>query len=75
MEAGLSVVQLARLIGVTDAAVSQYELEIREPKVSILVKLANILGVTMDSLVEERASPEGQGGPGQQEGGALQCQD
>ena len=70
-EAGLSIAQLANLIGVTPAAVTQYELELREPGPSVFGSIARILGVTMDSLLEEREAADSQNGPVKiQEGGA-----
>ena len=47
----LSMAQLAIIIGVSDAAISNWENGINEPKASYLIKLANHFGVTADELL------------------------
>lgn len=47
---GLSQEQLARRAGVTQAALSRYENDLREPDPEVLDQLAGVLGVTPDLL-------------------------
>lgn len=49
-EAGVSMQQLAQVIGVSNAAVCKWENGIAEPKVSYLVKLASYFDCTIDYL-------------------------
>lgn len=49
-EAGLSMLQLAKEIGVSDAAVCKWENGLAEPKVSYLVRLADFFDCTIDYL-------------------------
>lgn len=58
---GLSQGQLARLVGVTQEAVSQYELDKGTPRYSVLVLIAKILDTTTDYLLgaaEETKIPQ-----------------
>lgn len=50
-EKGLSMKQLAKNIGTTDAAISNWENGINEPKISYLKTLAVFFGVTADYLL------------------------
>ncbi|RKL63075.1 XRE family transcriptional regulator [Thermoanaerobacteraceae bacterium SP2] len=43
--------QLAELIGTTEASLSRYENNLREPKAEIISKLAKTLGVSTDYLL------------------------
>ncbi|MDR3278112.1 MAG: helix-turn-helix domain-containing protein [Oscillospiraceae bacterium] len=43
--------QVARRIGVTASMVSSYETDIRLPSYDILIKIANLFGVTTDYLL------------------------
>ena len=45
--------EFAKRLGVTSASVSAYEKGIRLPSYDILVKIANILGVTTDDLLKK----------------------
>ena len=47
----LSMAQLAIIIGVSDAAISNWENGVNEPKASYLIKLADYFGVTADDLL------------------------
>lgn len=47
----LSMAQLAIVIGVSDAAISNWENGVNEPKASYLIKLADYFGVTADELL------------------------
>lgn len=51
IEKHLSMQQLASEIGVSDCAISNWENDINEPKISFLVKLAVFFDVTADYLV------------------------
>ena len=48
---GLSRKELAKEVGVTYNAILLYELEEREPKASILKKIAQSLGCAMEDLI------------------------
>lgn len=50
-EKGLSMKQLAKQIDTTDAAISNWENEINEPKISYLKTLAQFFNVTADYLL------------------------
>lgn len=43
--------QLAKAIDTTDAAISNWENEINEPKISYLISLAKYFGVSCDYLL------------------------
>ncbi len=47
----ISMIQLAQAIGVSDAAISNWENAINEPKVSYLLKLADYFQCTVDELL------------------------
>lgn len=48
---GLSMKGLAREINATDGAVSNWENDVNEPKISYLIRLAKFFGVTTDYLL------------------------
>lgn len=50
-EKGITQVELAKAIGISQAIVSQYENSIYEPTASIIVKLADYFGVCTDYLL------------------------
>lgn len=50
---GLSMADLGEKVGLTAAAISRYELSQREPKVETLIKIAEVLGVTVSYLLGE----------------------
>ena len=50
-EQGLSMKQLAKEIGTTDAAISNWENEINEPKISYLKSIAVFFNVSTDYLL------------------------
>lgn len=50
-EKGLSMKELAKAIKATDAAVSNWENDINEPKISYLKSIALFFGVTTDYLL------------------------
>lgn len=47
----LSMKQLAKLINVTDAAISNWENDINEPKITYLKIIAEFFGVSADYLI------------------------
>lgn len=51
IEKGLSMKQLAKMIDTTDAAISNWENEINEPKISYLKNIALFFGVSTDYLL------------------------
>ena len=50
-EKGLSMKQLAKELDTTDAAISNWENEINEPKISYLKAIAQYFGVSADYLL------------------------
>lgn len=55
---GLTMKQLANIVGVTEAAISHYETGRREPDNDMLLRIANALGVTVDYLISNEESPD-----------------
>jgi transcriptional regulator with XRE-family HTH domain len=55
-ELNLTMKQLGRIVGVSEAAISHYETGKREPDPQMLYQLAAALGVTTDYLIENKAS-------------------
>ncbi len=53
-EKGMTQLDLARKMGVTDKAVSKWERDLSFPDVSSLPRLAEELGITVDELLEAR---------------------
>lgn len=51
IEKGLSMKQLAKALNTTDAAISNWENGINEPKISYLKSIALYFGVTSDYLL------------------------
>lgn len=47
----LTQAQVAQRVGVTASMVSSYETDIRLPSYEVLVKIANLFGVTIDYLL------------------------
>ena len=59
-EKGMTQLELAEKMGVTDKAVSKWERDLSFPDVSSIPKLAEILGVSVDELMQVKAeSKEG----------------
>lgn len=56
--AGMTQMQVANALGVTNAAVSQWETGKTMPKGESLLKLAKIFGCTVDELLEEEDGTE-----------------
>lgn len=51
VERGFTQPQLAKLVGVSNGMISVWENNINEPKASYVKKLATVLGVTSDYLL------------------------
>ena len=59
-EQGMTQLELAEQMGVTDKAVSKWERDLSFPDVSSLPRLAELLGVSVDELMrgkEEKSAP------------------
>ncbi|MGM9574437.1 MAG: helix-turn-helix domain-containing protein [Oscillospiraceae bacterium] len=67
-EKGMTQLELAEKLGVTDKAVSKWERDLSCPDVNTLPKLASVLGVTVDALVQAKTetaeTPERKGASG-----------
>ncbi len=50
----LSKIQLAKIIGMTDRALYNYEANVRIPKLDVVTKMAKVFGVTVDELVSNQ---------------------
>lgn len=55
-EKGMTQLDLAREMGVTDKAVSKWERDLSFPDVASLPKLAEVLGVSVDELLEVKTA-------------------
>ena len=63
-ERGMTQLELARQMGVTDKAVSKWERNLSFPDVASLPKLAEVLGTSVDELLEVKtAAQEEPSGP------------
>ncbi len=52
---GLSQVELAAKLSVQQSTISQIETGERNPSVNLLLRMADVLGVTVDELVNQKA--------------------
>lgn len=57
-ERGLTQLELARQMGVTDKAVSKWERDLSFPDVASLPKLAEVLGTSLDELLEVKTAAQ-----------------
>lgn len=57
-EKGMTQLELAQNMGVTDKAVSKWERNLSFPDVASLPKLAELLGVSVDELLEAKTSAQ-----------------
>ena len=57
-ELGLTQMELAEKMGVTDKAVSKWERDLSCPDISSLPKLAEIFGMSVDELMQVKRSSE-----------------
>ena len=54
-EKGLTQVELASLLGVSQGAVSMIERGDRMPSMKVLLKLSEVLGVSIEELIQKEA--------------------
>ena len=57
-EKNLTQAQLAEKMGVTDKAVSKWERDLSSPDISSIPKLSEILGISVEELLQSKASKE-----------------
>lgn len=57
---GMTQLELAREMGVTDKAVSKWERDLSFPDVASLPKLADVLGVSVDELLKAKTAAQEQ---------------
>ena len=62
-EKGLTQLELAQLMGVTDKAVSKWERNLSFPDVASLPKLAEVLGTSVDELLEVKTAAQEEPAP------------
>ena len=62
-ERGMTQLDLARQMGVTDKAVSKWERNLSFPDVATLPKLAEVLGTSVDELLEVKTAAQGEPTP------------
>ena len=55
-KAGISQCELAKRMGVTQGAVWQWENGMSHPKIPLLKRLAETLGVTVDELISKESA-------------------
>jgi len=60
-ENGMTQLDLAEKMGVTDKAVSKWERDLSCPDVSTIPKLAEVFGVSVDELMQIKAEAQGDG--------------
>lgn len=58
-QSGMTQLELAEKIGVTDKAVSKWERDLSFPDVSSIPKLAEIFGVSVDELMQVKSNRQG----------------
>lgn len=68
-EKGMTQLELAGLMGVTDKAVSKWERDLSYPDITTLPRLAEVLGVSVDELLQCEGSLSSP--PTQEEGGVV----
>ena len=61
-EKGMTQLELADRMGVTDKAVSKWERDVSCPDIASMPRLAEVLGATVDELMQGRAAARGKGG-------------
>ena len=52
MEKGLSQTELAKMVGISNAAIGYYELNIKQPSVTVAGVIAEKLGTTVDAMLK-----------------------
>ena len=63
-ERGMTQLELAEKMGVTDKAVSKWERDLSLPDVNTIPKLAELFGLTVDELMQGEGKPRSSGGRG-----------
>lgn len=58
MQAGLTMAQLAKLVGCSFQAIGTYERAEREPSLIVAYNIAQALGITLDQLIAEKVVVE-----------------
>lgn len=53
LEKGLSQIQLAKQIGVSQKAIDYWERSVNEPKSSYIIAIVNFFGLSFDSFFED----------------------
>ena len=48
---GLSQTELAKMVGISQGAIGQYELNIKQPSVTVAGMIAKVLGTTVDDML------------------------
>ena len=61
-EKGMTQLELAEQMGVTDKAVSKWERDLSLPDAASLPRLAEVLGISVDALMQGRDAACGKGG-------------
>jgi repressor LexA len=51
-EKGWSQAELAKMVGVTQGAIGQYELNVKQPSVTVAGVIAEKLGTTVDAMIK-----------------------
>lgn len=51
---GLSQIELGKKIGVSQQVITNYEREIREPAIDVLIKIAGALDVSLETLIGQK---------------------
>ena len=59
-ENGMTQLELAEKMGVTDKAVSKWERDLSCPDINILPRLAEVFGVSVDELMQIKAEAQGE---------------
>ena len=58
-ESGMTQLELAEKMGVTDKAVSKWERDLSFPDINSIPKLADVFNVTVDELMQVKANTKG----------------
>lgn len=48
---GLTMKKLGEMVGASEASISQYETGRVEPDIELMIKMSNVLGITVDNLI------------------------
>ncbi len=50
-EKGMTQVELAKMVGISQGAIGQYELNIKQPSITVAGAIAHALGTTVDEML------------------------